>query len=413
MVALSLTFAVLGALALLKGLISLLEGWRFKHRMARALGAAHPPYAPRVTVLVPCKGLDSGFLENIASIMNQAYADFHVVFVLDSHDDPAHDRLQQLVRLHRTPAKIVTAGRTRARSQKLHNLLRALHEVDQTTEVLVFADSDIRAPNDWLTHLVRPLADPHVGVSTGYRWYMPVEGDFWSAVCSVWNMTTANVLFDQRFAFAWGGSMAIRKQTFEALDIAGAWEHGLSDDMILTQAVKRAGYRVEFVPRSLVVSTEAITWPALIAWMSRQLTIVRVYDPQLWNMAAWPHWAFTAIFFLGFFLVLKGLFFNDPIPWPAWLMISDLALGGLINRLRFSAFKMAMPEFRARMQRFWWAYVSLHVPAAWIMSWSLLKSAVSNRIVWRGIAYELRSPEETVVLQGREATGPGEIVCSE
>jgi hypothetical protein len=50
------------------------------------------------------------------------------------------------------------------------------------------------------------------------------------------------------------------------------------------------------------------------------------------------------------------------------------------------------------MRRFWWAYLSLHLVSSAVMSWALLRSRKPKQIMWRGIRYEVRSTEETVVL---------------
>ncbi|NIR51131.1 glycosyltransferase family 2 protein, partial [candidate division KSB1 bacterium] len=239
-----------------------------------------------------------------------------------------------------------------------------------------------------------------IGATSGYRWYMPIKGNFWSLVRSVWNMTSANVLFSDKYNFAWGGSMAIRRTTFEELRIVRKWQTGLSDDMILSQAVKAGGYQIKFVPQSIVATYEKTSWRSLLEWTSRQLTIVRMYEPKLWKFAAFPQWLFNLIFLLGSYLVLKGLLTNSVIPVAAWLMMSDLPMGGIINSVRFSTFQKVMPAFRKQMASYWWAYATLHLVASFVMSWSLLKSSRSNRITWRGIQYEMRSPERTVVIPG-------------
>jgi len=79
-------------------------------------------------------------------------------------------------------------------------------------------------------------------------------------------------------------------------------------------------------------------------------------------------------------------------------MISDLPLGAVINGVRFWSFLKALPNHRPQMRRSWWAYLSLHLVSSTVMSWALLKSLKTRRITWRGIRYEIRSTEETVVL---------------
>jgi cellulose synthase/poly-beta-1,6-N-acetylglucosamine synthase-like glycosyltransferase len=391
-----------GALAVLRGLVSLFDSIRYKTKVDAALKQKHSPFSPNVTTIVPCKGVEPDFEENIEGILKQKYEKYSIIFVTSTHKDPAYLCLEKILSQSTSRnAKLVIAPMTQNCSQKIQNLLQGVQEVGEDTEVLVFADSDIRPHENWLRDLVAPLQDKKTGASTGYRWYMPIKGNLWSAVRSVWNMTSANLLFHDTYNFAWGGSMAIPKEVFERLKIAPKWQNGLSDDMIFTQAVKRGGYKIKFVPQCLVASFEKTTWPSLLEWTSRQMTIVRIYDPKLWKLAALPQWFFNAIFVLGLILVLKGLLFKTAIPLAAWLMLSDLPLGAVINSIRFSSFKNAMPHYRKQMAPYWWAYVGLHLLSSFVMSLSLIKSAFSNRITWRGIRYEMRSPEETVVFNSQ------------
>ena len=93
--------------------------------------------------------------------------------------------------------------------------------------------------------------------------------------------------------------MAIKKETFHKLEIARKWQRALSDDMVLTHVVKTRGLKIKFVPQSVVMSFEKTTLSSLLDWTSRQLTIVRVYDPKLWKLAAFPQWIFHLIFLLA------------------------------------------------------------------------------------------------------------------
>lgn len=387
---------------MLKGLVSLGESLRFLRKMTALLYKTPPDYQPKVTVIVPCKDAGPEFVKNVAAIKNQNYPDYTIVFVTGSSQDSAYPVLEQMLspansRIH----KLLTAGASQYCSQKIQNLLRALREVEDDVQVLVFADSDIRPHREWLRNLVAPLADETIGATTGYRWYMPMKGNLASAVRSVWNMTSANLFFSDAYNFAWGGSMAVRRQTFVELQIDRKWRNGLSDDMIVTQVVKSRGYKIQFVPQSIAVSSEKTGWKQLVKWLARQLTIVKVYDPTLWKLSAYPQWFFNAIFVLGSVLILNGLLFTAAIPFAAWLMVVDLPFGGVINSVRFSAFRKAMPHYRESMTDFNWVYASLHVVTSFVTSLSLLQSAKTRCIEWSGIKYEMLSANKTVVFHSR------------
>src|SRR4051794_31448759 len=59
---------------------------------------AKPPssYAPFVTVIAPCKGLDIGLQENLQALFDQDYQNYEIIFVVDSETDPACPAIKQI-----------------------------------------------------------------------------------------------------------------------------------------------------------------------------------------------------------------------------------------------------------------------------------------------------------------------------
>jgi cellulose synthase/poly-beta-1,6-N-acetylglucosamine synthase-like glycosyltransferase len=161
-------YLVLSALAILLGIFGLLDGIR----SARHIRTFRPKadWRPRVLVICPCKGIDSEFRDNAASVLNQDYPNLRVIFVVEAEDDPAVQPLKQL------GATVLVAGIATVRGQKVHNLIHAVEHAAEDSEVFAFCDSDARYPSDWISNLIPPLEDETVGVSTGYRWYMAEPG---------------------------------------------------------------------------------------------------------------------------------------------------------------------------------------------------------------------------------------------
>src|SRR5207237_6518941 len=84
-----LSFYFLAAISIWLGLISLRGGLRFARYLKAELAKPNPEFTPFVSVLVPCRGRDSGLNENIRAILAQQYPRFEVIFVSDHADDPA------------------------------------------------------------------------------------------------------------------------------------------------------------------------------------------------------------------------------------------------------------------------------------------------------------------------------------
>src|SRR5207244_11564174 len=163
------------------------------------------------------------------ALLSQEYPRYRLLVVADDDDDPASARIQTIAReLPRVPVAAIVSDPSSLRG-KVNALRSDLAHLPPEDEVLVFAGSDLRPDPDWLRQLVQPLADSTVGVATGFRWYIPPRPTFWSLARVEWNAVSANVLFDRRRSFAWGGSRALRKDLVVPLRLEDRWRDVLSD----------------------------------------------------------------------------------------------------------------------------------------------------------------------------------------
>lgn len=386
-----------------------------------------PEYAPKASVILPCKGLDPGFEENIVKLLDQRYIGidgkprFEVIFAVAQENDPAYSVLQKVCAMQtKVDTKLVVAGINQARAQKINNQLRALQEIANDTEVLVFVDSDVIARNDFIQYLIAHLQDQTVGVTTGYRFYIPFKGDWPSLLRSLWNRMSAWELADPNYAFAWGGAMATRRETFAAAKVAEHWDRAADDDLSLTTAVKDIGLKVRFVPQCLVASHGDATIPEIVEWTNRQLILTKVYYPKLWRRAIR-----RAVILVVWLLALAGSIASAALTGSTELIAASVA--GLIllpvevffllkaQHLWYRVLSLSAKEEdfngvnsaqnsseRALMEHAYQSSLlrfSLVLPLAHIvLPWMTLYSVLTNRIRWRGIDYELRSPSEVVII---------------
>ncbi len=365
-------------------------------------------HGQRVALIVPCKGLDPDFQNNITSFYNQNYQNYLLWFVVADESDPAYSELCKLKnQLSQTSkaqdVKIFIAGKGQSCSQKIHNLLHCYERISDDIDVMAFADSDICVRDDWLSHLVYPLRQPKNGVATGYRWFVPKENNLATLALSAMNAKIAQLLGNTRFNHAWGGSMAIRVGVFRSLGIDKIWPKVLSDDLSLSLAVKKAGMKVAFVPACLVASHESTTWRKLFEFGRRQFLITRIYAPKTWWFGLFSSlysvlgiWGTAGLAIYAAVIHHKhlGLFIAVPIVF----LVNQLVRAILRQRM---AEKLLEAERRAIR-----AASAADILACWI--WSLLllffiiTSAFGRTIVWRQIRYALLGPTE-IIVQGTRA----------
>lgn len=361
-------------------------------------------YKPRTWLTVPCKGIDNAFDRNITSLFDLDYDDYYLAFVVEDSSDRAYERLCQLKEDLAAGSKaldvfIFTADIASGCSQKIHNLLYSCRKAPEDIEVFAFADSDACLRADWLSHLVHPLRKARHGAATGYRWFVPERNNLASLALSAMNAKIAQLLGNTSFNQAWGGSMAIRTETFRKIGLDPIWQKAISDDLSLSYAVKKAGLKILFAPACLVASYESTTWPKLFEFTRRQFMITRVTTPGTWWFAVFCSvyslaglWAGAAI---AVYAAMNGagdigLYITVPVLFLAGQILRSILRQRMITKL--------LPNDAGRMK----PAIYADILGSWVWSWLLFgciaASAFGRTITWRNIRYRLVGRTETVIL---------------
>jgi|SRR5262245_11796593 len=375
---LTITAYILAGIALLQGILTLLDGIRSAQHMRKF--RPRRVSRERVVIFCPCKGTDSEFQKNIQSILNQDYQNYAAQFIVESEDDPAYVTLRAL------GCNVLVAGRAISRGQKVHNLAYAVERAP-AADIYVFCDSDARFPRNWLSTLIAPLDSTNI--TSGYRWYVSNRFHFPTLMRSAWNASTVSVLGDHDRNFAWGGSTAIQRETFCRLKILDAWRGSVSDDYAVTRAAQKGGTKIVFVPECLVPSYGECSLHDLVEFTTRQMIITRVYHPALWRIGFFGYVVFNAAFWI--------LPFVHPLLWLTICMLSAVK-----SWVRYFAVQTVLPA--SGLSSYGWFYILSFPLVALLYLYNMAASAVSSEIVWRQIHYKLVSPSETHVFGGSTAS---------
>lgn len=399
-------FYFLSAIVIWLGILSLRGGLRFAAYIKDQLSQPLGDFTPFASLIVPFRGLEPGLKENLAELFQQTYPEYEILFVTDSEGDAALPIVQSLIAEHsrRISAQIIIAEVASDSGQKVHNLREAVVRVDPRSEVLVFADSDARPQPQWLRSLVSPLADAGLGAATGYRWFVPETEGFATQLRSVWNASIASALgSDRKGNFCWGGSTAIRRETFARLNVRKRWQGSVSDDFTITRVLGEANLPIHFVPQCLVASRGDCGLSELLEFSNRQLKITRVYAPHLWKPVLLGSALFCLVFFGGIgsvmFRAWAGLSFAIPLALIAIIFL----LGAAKAFVRFRAVNLVLNKDGSSRPWDLLAHVLLWPLASLLYLFNALAAAFSRRITWRGITYQLKSPSvvDIVKVDGR------------
>lgn len=384
---------------------SLLGGIAYLDYVRQELAKPVSSFTPFATVVAPCKGLDEGLHENLSALLELDYPEYEVIFVVDSKNDPAVGVINELLTEpkfkqdgnelanHRIyPVRLVVAKRSKDSSQKVENIREAIAHADARSEVFVFVDSDARPQKDWLRHLVAPLQDVNIGAATGYRWFLAKTPTLASELRSAWNASIASALGPNvKSNFCWGGSMAVRREVWEGLELSNRLKGTLSDDFTVTRAMNEAELKTRFVPQALTPSIENCTWRELFEFTTRQMKITRVYAPPLWLLSFFGSTLFCGVM-LSAFLITALSRSNDLAVWASiatFTAVSLLSIGKAWLRLR--AVSLVIPTARKQLI----PQLTLWLLAPPIFFWNCIAALFSRTIRWRGSTYIMHSATKT------------------
>lgn len=402
-----LIFYLFASLLVWLGIASLMGGIRYLSYTRREMDTVRPAFTPFASVIAPCRGLDQGLRENLAALFRQDYPAYEIIFVTDKQDDPALAVVEEVRGAYSTTttikSSVVIAGAATESGQKVHNLCVAVAQVDSASEALIFVDTDARPRSNWLSSLIAPLVDERIGATTGYRWFIPVRGGLASHLRSVWNASIASALGARSDKnFCWGGSTAIRRATFQRLDMLERWRGTLSDDFALMRALREARLPIHFVPACLTASLEDCGFAELLEFTTRQLKITRVYAAPFWKAILLGSFLFVLVFFGGVALIitraLLGLSYAVPLAFIAVIY----ALGVAKAAVRCRAVQLPLAAYRKQLRKNLSAQLLLWPLASVLYLYNAFCALFSRRIEWRGMTYSLKSPTETVIIKCRQ-----------
>lgn len=395
----------LATLGLMEGVYSLWNGIGFLRIFQKVRNRPSVNYTPSVVLILPCRGVDAGLDDNLNAYFQLDYPDFRVLMVTDDQLDSSVSVMKKVRSAHPSlDSRILFSGKTQGRSQKIHNLLHAVEETHDQDQVLAFGDSDIRPSKLWLRHLVAPLQNSQVGMVTGFRWYLPQQGNLASVLRSVWNAGIASLMKENDCVFAWGGAMALRRDIFSICRVSNYWMNALSDDYAISRAVHDHSLTIHFEPHCLSFSHEDCGLKELLDWTRRQLLITRIYQPGLWKKALLSQMLYSLTFWAGFVSVLSSLWRHGLIRDVETLALGGIAivvylLGCIKGWIRVRSLLILFPWHEIVLRKYMLPYVFWGPLVSLLSLLGLIRSSFKRDIEWRGIHYRMVSTEKTLVLK--------------
>ena len=269
---------VLGGLSLLYAAMCVVTVVAWRRRRADPSGTDLPP----VTVLKPLCGLEPELEENLRSFCQQAYPMVQLLFGARSGDDPALEVARRVAaEFPERDIEVLSGERALGANRKVNTLANLLPQARH--DVLVIADSDIRVGPTYLREIVTPLHDASVGLVTCTYRGAPT-GSFWSRfeALAIDEWVLPSVLASLALGstdYCSGATMALRRDTLEAIGGFGALGPWLADDHELGARVCALGLRTVVSRYEVATTVHEPDFRALFAHELRWLRTIRTSQP--------------------------------------------------------------------------------------------------------------------------------------
>jgi hypothetical protein len=387
-------YVVFSLLAVSQAVLVGVQTWEHR-RFARKRLAPSRTCLPdgRVMLVVPCRGAEEGLEENLRTVLAQDHPNYLVRFVIESVRDPAYPVIcRAMAGAVGVEAEIVIAGPAKGSGQKVHNLLVATQDLPSEVQYVAFADSDARLRPEWLRALISNLGAPRVAAATGYRWFVPERPSLANYLVYSLNSCVAAFLGKNPPTVVWGGSWAIRRELFDALELRRAWEGMLDEDLVAGGVFRRAGLRVAFEPVCMVATSVDHRFGEMLAFARRQYFLTRFYSRFAWSLIVLS----TLVANLAFWgnLIAAGVALALGASWgvpPAAVCLALYLAGAITGHFRSDLATVYFPGLGDRLQgarRFEVWGGPLVILANGI---AVAASAIGREVRWRGIAYRLHA----------------------
>lgn len=337
-----------------------------------------PPYdAPAVSIIRPICGLENFLEETLRSTFLIDYPRFEILFCIARADDAAAPLIRRLIADYPwIDARLLVGDERIGTNPKLNNMLKGWR--DAAHPFIVFADSNVLMPRDYMQRLLQPF-----GPATGLVCSPPaatrpaglaaeIECAFLNGYQARWQLFADAM----GLGFAQGKSMMWRRADLQAAGGLRALTCELAEDAASTKVVRAMGKRVRIVEAPFVqpIGRRVLrdVWKRQVRWARlRRASFPLCFMPEILSGGLAPLAAASLL------AAHSGL----PV-WPALLAAAFLWYGGEILLARVAGWPATARIALASILR------DLTIPLLWLVAWR-------DSFEWRGNAMTVAEDEVT------------------
>ncbi len=279
------------------------------------LKGRRPPefrFCPTVAVIVAGHN-EADCIETTLLSLWGTYPRLEIIVVDDGSSDGMADAARRFARTH---AGVLVLQRPE-RGGKSSAMNWAFRYTQAEVVIAVDADSHLGPAAIW--ELVQPLRDPAVGAVSGA---VLARNPFVGLVTWLQTYEYLSTIFVGRWLSSWLGILGIISGAFgafrrSALEQVMGWDVGPPEDLDMTLALRKAGYRIVFAPYSQCFTDLPTTWKGLVKQRLRweRSGVIRNHCRKHVDLAFFwlPSFRFS-----NFLVVAENIFFNIFCMYGIW-----------------------------------------------------------------------------------------------
>jgi len=330
---------------------------------------------PRVTILKPLHGAESGLFENLASFCTQNYpgAVQIILGVQDPRDDAIAVVEQLRAKYKDCHLDLVVDATMHGLNRKVSNLVNMWRYVEH--DVIVVADSDMRVDPDYLSRIVAALEQRGVGAVTCLYHGLPVTG-FWAqlAALGINAHFLPNVIMGLGLKLAqpcFGSTIAFKRKALVEIGGFIRVANCLADDYAIGAALRARGYGISVSPITVGHVCGEMSASELWHHEVRWARTIRSLDPAGYASSILAH-----AFPLALIAAVVGVAAESLSPATA------LGLGLAASGCRLALLRQVERAFNLPPQSCWL------VPLRDVLSFAVFVSSFfGQRARWKGRRY--------------------------
>ena len=243
----------------------------------RSLPAKPPVATPSITMLKPLHGPEPELAAKLSGFLDQDYAG--PIDMVCGVSDPADPALGDVPKA--TKATRVIDSSRHGSNGKISNLINMMNVVEG--DIVILSDSDMAVPRDYAARVVAALEEPGVGAVT-LLYAGRGEANGWSRMAAAgisWGFLPS-VMVGLATGLAkpcMGSTIAMRRETLDAIGGFERFKDLLADDNAIGMAVRELGMSVVVPPPIVAHGCTETSLAALAAHELRWNATVRMLDP--------------------------------------------------------------------------------------------------------------------------------------